>query len=74
MSDLTRKEFLEKFAIPEHIGDTLYARFDGYHIVLEVRSNLVTEPLISIEIQPGIFEKLIKYKDNVYREYYNLKS
>ena len=74
MSDLTRKEFLEKCAIPEYIDDTIYARFDGYNIVLEVRKGLVTNPMISIEIHPGILEKLIKYKDEVYREYYNLKS
>lgn len=45
-------------SLGEHIGDGVYASFDGYHIWLKVQRGFDVE---SIALEPQVWEELQRY-------------
>ena len=58
----------------EHLGDGLYAEFDGYQIVL--KANGRTNPTDTIYVNFETFEALMKYAKKVWSDEneYNLEA
>ena len=49
-----------------YLGDGVYARFDGYHIILELTQQY---PRDRIALEPSVFDKLVEYKEGLVRKY-----
>lgn len=43
----------------EYLGDGVYASFDGYHIVLDLRGQ---DNTTRIGLEHAVFERLLRYK------------
>lgn len=55
---MTNEEFKAKWEKPLYIGDSVYVHHDGYHIILETRNGLPTDPSNTIALEPEILENL----------------
>jgi hypothetical protein len=50
----------------QYIGDGVYATWDGYHVVLDMRGQRDSgEPLIAIVLEPEVFDALIKFRQRM---------
>ena len=47
----------------DYLGDGVYASFDGYHIILDLRGQ---DNTTSIALEPSVIEALLRYKERVY--------
>ena len=45
----------------QYIGDSVYADFDGYHVVLTTENGLPTDPSNTIYIEPRTIDMLFLY-------------
>ena len=52
----------EKLLPDEYLGDGVYASFDGYHIILDLRAQ---DNTTKIAIEPSVFRQLVQYKERV---------
>lgn len=52
-------EALAKFALPEHLGDGLYAEYDGYHIRLWVHRGLAG--VHEVFLEPEVLNRFSEY-------------
>lgn len=52
----------EKRLLDEYLGDGVYASFDGYHIVLDLRAQ---DNTTKIAIEPAVFHQLVGYKERI---------
>ena len=57
-----------------YIGDSVYAKFDGYHIVLETHNGFSDDPRNTIGLEPPVFDALIIYRKQIYEDHENLKQ
>jgi hypothetical protein len=48
----------------EYLGDGVYASFDGYHILLDLRGQ---DDSTRIALEPPVFEALLRYKTKMDR-------
>jgi len=48
--------------MPEYLGDSVYADFDGYHIVLTTNNGYPDDPRNRICLDPEVFESLLRFK------------
>jgi hypothetical protein len=46
----------------EHLGDGVYASFDGYHIWLDLRAQ---DSTTKIALEPGVMQALVNYRDRI---------
>jgi hypothetical protein len=46
----------------ECLGDSVYAQFDGYHIVLTTENGVPDDPSNRIAIEPAVMDALIRYE------------
>lgn len=44
-----------------YLGDSVYADFDGYHIILTTENGLPTDPSNRIAIEPSVLQSLNIY-------------
>ena len=44
-----------------HLGDGVYASFDGYHIILDLRA----QDSSRIALEPEVFNALLKYRESL---------
>jgi hypothetical protein len=51
-----------------YLGDSVYATFDGYHIVLTTENGIPDDPSNTIALEPGVLQSLAKYKAECFRE------
>lgn len=51
-----------------HLGDGVYASFDGFHIVLSLYHHNNT----AVALEPRVFSGLVQYKDEL-EQYYGKK-
>jgi hypothetical protein len=51
-----------------YLGDSVYASFDGYHIVLTTENGYSDDPRNRICLEPSVFQSLLDYKDRVVEE------
>lgn len=49
----------------QYIGDSVYAQFDGYHIVLTTENGLPTDPSNTIALEPAVVHALAEYMREV---------
>jgi hypothetical protein len=45
----------------QYIGDSVYANFDGYHIILTTENGLPDDPSNRIAVEPAVLYALIEY-------------
>jgi len=69
---MTRDEFIKKYEKHIYLGDSVYARFDGYHIFLETINGYEDDPRNSIGLEPSVFENLLLYRSQLYKDAENL--
>lgn len=53
-----------------YLGDGVYASFDGYHIVLDLRGQ---DNTTRIALEPRTCLELVKYKDSLYKDLFGKK-
>ncbi len=46
-----------------YLGDSVYANFDGYHIILTTENGLPNDPSNRIALEPAVLVALNKYKE-----------
>lgn len=46
----------------EYLGDEVYASFDGYHIILDLRGQ---DSTTVVHLEPAVFDKLIRYRERM---------
>ena len=49
-----------------YLGDSVYAEFDGYSIILTTENGLPEDPSNIIVLEPEVLDSLIKYSANQY--------
>jgi len=52
----------ENQTTPEYLGDGVYASFDGYHIILDLRGQ---DSTTRIALEPPVLEALSQYAENI---------
>ena len=45
-----------------YLGDGVYASFDGYHIVLDLRAQ---DNITKIALEPYVFEELVRFENDI---------
>ena len=53
----------------EYLGDSVYASFDGYHIILTTENGLPDDPSNQIALEPSVLRKLNDYNKRIYEFY-----
>lgn len=49
----------------EYLGDGVYASFDGYHIILDLRGQ---DNTTRIALEPPVMAALVKYRDDAMKK------
>jgi len=49
-----------------YIGDSVYASFDGYHVILTTENGLATDPSNRIALEPDVLVALNIFAKKVY--------
>jgi hypothetical protein len=52
----------------EYLGDSVYAQFDGYHIILTTENGLPGDPSNRIALEPKVIDSLKSYYDRRWAE------
>ena len=58
---MTKEEFIYKYGQPAYLGDSVYAWFNGAHVVLETRNGLPTDPSNTIMLESVVLKNLFDY-------------
>ena len=70
---MNRKDFIKKYTQKTYIGDGAYVHFDGYHFILSANRYDQRHPIFDIiGLEPAVFDKLIAYRKQVYKDGANL--
>ncbi len=69
---MKRSDFKKKYEELIYLGDSVYVRFDGYHIVLETHNGYDDDPRNRIALEPSVLRKLAEYSMTLYKESENL--
>ena len=48
-----------------YLGDSVYASFDGYHIVLTTENGLPSDPSNTIALEPAVYSALKLYVERL---------
>lgn len=48
-----------------YLGDSVYATFDGYHVVLTTENGLHSDPSNTIALEPQVLDALNQYTEHV---------
>lgn len=51
--------------LKEYLGDSVYADFDGYGIVLTTENGLPTDPSNTIYLEPAVLDALAQYRQQM---------
>lgn len=49
-----------------YLGDSVYAFYDGYHIVLTTENGLYSDPSNTIALESSVLNKLTRFKDEIF--------
>ncbi len=56
----------EEIKIPKvYLGDSVYARFDGYHIILTTENGYPDDPRNQIALEPSVCDGLFYYVNKI---------
>ena len=50
-----------------YLGDSVYAEFDGYSIILTTENDLPNDPSNTIVLEPNILSRLMEYSTSQYK-------
>lgn len=50
-----------------YLGDSVYAEFDGYHIILTTENGYPDDPSNRIALEPSVLHALNHYAERIYR-------
>jgi hypothetical protein len=53
-------------AMKAYLGDSVYADFDGYHIILTTENGLPHDPSNRIALEPAVLRALTLYADRLW--------
>jgi len=56
---------VSKLVDDTYLGDGVYASFDGYHIILDLRGQDPTFPITKIALEPVVMEALDNYRRQI---------
>ena len=48
-----------------YLGDSVYAEFDGFQIILTTNNGYPDDPRNTIALEPSVFEALLQYKAKI---------
>jgi len=51
-----------------YLGDSVYANFDGYHIILTTENGYPDDPRNRIALEPAVLSALNQYRDAIMAE------
>jgi len=54
--------------LKEYLGDSVYAEFDGYAIILTTENGLPTDPSNTITIEPMVLSALTKFAERFWKK------
>lgn len=57
-----------------YLGDSVYVKYDGYHIILTTENGLPGDPSNEIALEPAVYHNLVEYKENLFAEVRALKE
>jgi len=66
---MKRQDFIKEYTTKRHLGDGLYAHFDGYHFILSTERENGTH---WVGLEPCVFDAFIDYRKQVYKDAENL--
>jgi hypothetical protein len=49
----------------EYLGDSVYANFDGYHIILTTENGIPEDPSNEIFLEPNVLQNIFEYSKNI---------
>lgn len=49
----------------EYLGDSVYAQYDGYHIVLTTENGLPNDPSNIIALEPEVIDALVRFRKRI---------
>ncbi|MHA1662244.1 MAG: hypothetical protein ACTSVR_03200 [Candidatus Thorarchaeota archaeon] len=54
------------FRIEEYLGDGVYATYDGYHVVLDLRAQVLPgQGMVKIALEPEVLTSLDRFRKQV---------
>lgn len=59
----------DKHVPAKYLGDSVYASFDGYHIVLTTNNGYPDDPRNRIALEPEVLKQLNDYNKHIYEFY-----
>jgi len=65
---MKREDFIRKYEQKIYLGDSVYARFDGYHIILETHNGYADDPRNQIALEPPVMNNLEMYRKQIYED------
>lgn len=48
-----------------YLGDSVYAEYDGYHIILTTENGMPGDPSNTIALEPPVLDALQRYKEQL---------
>lgn len=51
-----------------YLGDSVYVKYDGYHIWLTTENGYPDDPRNKIALEPSVYSALLEWVDNLKRE------
>lgn len=51
-----------------YLGDSVYAEFDGYNIILTTRNGLPTDPSNTIVLEPEVLHALNIFREHIQKQ------
>ena len=57
-----------------YLGDSVYAEYDGYHIILTTNNGYLDDPRNRIALEPAVFANLLGYKQKFTKDEQNRNS
>lgn len=58
----------------QYLGDSVYAEWDGYHIILMTENGLPTDPSNRIYIEPQVLDALNNYAKTLIKETHHVRE
>ena len=65
---MKREDFIRKYKQKIYLGDSVYAHFDGYHIILETHNGYEDDPRNQIGLEPPVMDNLEMYRKQIYED------
>lgn len=71
---MNREELIKHYQQKKYIGDSVYVHFDGYYFILETINGYPDNPGNRIALDPYVFEKFMKVREQYYMDLERLRD